>query len=76
MRKYMEEILSCPIKTHEMTLRWDIEYWQSYVDAYLNNEISCPVNECEIELKKCKESLSKAIKLRQEFINNHAEYFI
>jgi len=77
----LEEIVKLqePLKSifmSELTMRWDIEYWMSYVDSYENNEIQCSEETRLGDLKKCKSELNKAKNRYFHHKAKYAEYFI
>jgi len=61
------------IEMKKLTLEWDIEYWESYVYSYQNNEIQGGTDE---DYKQCLNGLEKAKKIHNDFITEHSEELI
>lgn len=57
-------------------LKWDIEYWNSYIYSYKTGDIKCTAKQREIDIKMCEEELQKTIqKIKYEY-DNFPEEFI
>ena len=61
------------ILLREMTLRWDCEYWYSYVVQGLRNEIDGNTRKSQ---RTCQRHFCSAYSRLQRFRDLHAELFI
>ena len=57
----------------EMTMRWDCEYWYSYVVAGLRNEIEHNTRKAQRTMQR---KFCSAYSRLQRYRNDHAELFI
>lgn len=68
------------IQLTEMTMRWDIEYEQSYLDAIHRGDISYSPDTTELEMlrdhEEANRQVQEAISAYDHFIATNAEWFI
>ncbi len=64
------------MQIHEMTLRWDIEYFESYLASLLAGEVSCTPEELPNEIKYATDAIEHAKLAHYNHLIENGEHFI
>ena len=77
----LDKILAMPEEKRHIlikakTLRWDIEYWQSYVISYNNGSIVTDEKTIQDEVQICKNKLQEIRLELDKLMDENAEFFI
>ena len=77
----LDKILAMPEEKKSIllkaeTLRWDIEYWQSYVISYNNGSIVTDEKTIQDEVQICKNKLQEIRLELDKLMDENAEFFI